>query len=388
MKNRSKAFFCHHPLLWHSCCPLDNNMERNTLQYGIVTWSGPLQPSAVQAIRHRVERTVPALAGMEWRHEGYSPSSMITLTARRANLANMGREARATLRFSSLDCIDVDDVERWTRAIVDVLDTTVGDVMIDARGGTALVESETCADMGVCYSRLAEEAPASMPVAKRAPQGARPRKRTFDSCKAAASQQMVIVDRTTELDRQEDDRISTLDRQQQRALDELQAAIINYITTYHADPRELMLKLQGKVIVNGEASPLVVNQDMDIVLPYYNELVVEMPAMCKAIYILFLCHPEGIVLKQFGDYRAELEQVYNIVMPNRDEALARESIDNLCSPMTNTLNEYIAKIKRSFRRYVLNGELLEQYVIAGQRGKPYRVALSPDLITLPKAFTA
>ena len=106
----------------------------------------------------------------------------------------------------------------------------------------------------------------------------------------------------------------------------------------------------------------------------------------KAIYILFLLHPQGIVLKQFGDLRGELEQVYGIVMPNRNEALARESIDNLCSPLSNTLNEYIAKIKRSFRRYVLNDRLLQQYVIAGHRGQPYRVTLPPEQVTLPAVF--
>ena len=41
-------------------------METNTLQYGIVRWSGPVQPTTAQldAIKRCVERVAPALAGM------------------------------------------------------------------------------------------------------------------------------------------------------------------------------------------------------------------------------------------------------------------------------------------------------------------------------------
>ena len=55
--------------------------------------------------------------------------------------------------------------------------------------------------------------------------------------------------------------------------------------------------------------------------------------------------------------------------------------------LRHTLNEYLSKIKRSFRRYVLSADLLEQYVIAGHRGGPFGVHLSPDLVTLPRVFT-
>lgn len=111
-----------------------------------------------------------------------------------------------------------------------------------------------------------------------------------------------------------------------------------------------------------------------------------MPPLCKTVYILFLRHPEGILLKNIDVYRDELDSIYNIVMPGRDVQLGRDSIDNLCDPLSNSLNEYIAKIKRSFKRYIRNDELLGQYVIAGRRGKPYCITLDRSLVTLPKAF--
>ena len=349
------------------------------MQYGIVSWSGPRQLSEaeVEVIRRRVERVAPALARMEWRDDGYNPFSQVTLTARRVNLANIGREARATLRFGSVDDIDRADVERWTRAVVDVLDTTIGDVTITACRSYQIIENDcqvvTQADLSCAEAELT-------PSIKR-------ESRKWCKLEGRVSAPGPAPVLPPALDEQEDRQIARLDLEQRLALDRLQAAIIDYITTYHADPHQLLMQLRGKVIVGNQPSPLVVNHDMDIVLPHYNEIVIEMPAMCKAIYILFLLHPEGIVLKRFADHRAQLEQIYTVVMPNRDEALARESIDNLCSPLSNTLNEYLSKIKRSFRRYVLSADLLEQYVIAGHRGGPFGVHLSPDLVTLPRVFT-
>ena len=48
----------------------------------------------------------------------------------------------------------------------------------------------------------------------------------------------------------------------------------------------------------------MVNNDLKIVLPNYNEVEVKMPAMCRTIYILFLKHPEGIALRDIAGHRA------------------------------------------------------------------------------------
>ena len=120
-------------------------------------------------------------------------------------------------------------------------------------------------------------------------------------------------------------------------------------------------------------------------LPNFNEVEVKMPAMCRAIYILFLKHTEGIALRDIGDYRAELEDIYSIVMPGRSEEKAKEAIDNLLDPMSNTLNEYISKIKRCFKSCIIDDELASNYIITGKRNEPYRIALDSSLISLPRA---
>ncbi|MBQ9820952.1 MAG: hypothetical protein IJM58_02405 [Muribaculaceae bacterium] len=361
-------------------------MEKFELQYGVVSWSGsgkPLQHE-IDTVKYHLARVMPQMVDMEWKFDEKASADTMSLTARRVNLANMGQEAFATLKFDSVLDITPRLLTKWSKAATDVLDPRPGDVVIDVD----VFETDECSDM------VAESCPA--PAAK--PSVRLPKRSVIQSLRdvlnrtAGSVFNEMMLRRDLEppcrptLEDREERQIAALDMEQQRAIGEIQAAIIRYVTTYHADPKELLLKLQGLIIVDDKPSPLVVNGDMEIVLSHYDEIVVKMPALIKAVYILFLLHPEGIVLKNFGAYRNELEEVYAIVMPNRDEQLARDSIDNLCDPLSNTLNEYLAKIKKSFKRYIVNDKLLDEYRITGRRGQPYGIALSRDLVTLPAIF--
>lgn len=180
--------------------------------------------------------------------------------------------------------------------------------------------------------------------------------------------------------------LSDIDSEQQRALEELKQAVLNYVLTYHTDPSKIIQEhISGKFIVAPDKlSPIVVNSNTDIVLPHYDELNVKMPALHKAIYILFLCHHnDGIVLKDFDHYRDELMNIYSVVKPGRDEKLAKNTIDNLCNPLNNTLSEYISKINRCFKTVIKKQDIAENYCIKGKKGQAYKVNISPELLTLP-----
>lgn len=188
----------------------------------------------------------------------------------------------------------------------------------------------------------------------------------------------------------EERELKVLELSQQADLQRIQAAILDYVAKYHTDPSDLVQTLlKGKFVIGNPPgiSPLVVNKDLKIILPNYNEVEVKMPAMCRAIYILFLRHPEGIALRDIADHRAELESIYTIVKPGRDDAIAAAAFDNLLNPMSNTLNEYISKIRRCFALCIINDEVARNYYITGKKGEAYGVALNPELITLPRAVS-
>ena len=59
----------------------------------------------------------------------------------------------------------------------------------------------------------------------------------------------------------------------------------------------------------GELSRLVITEDYRFILIDYHKEV-ELQPVHKAVYLLFLAHPEGIEFKRLADYREELTGYY------------------------------------------------------------------------------
>ena len=303
------------------------------------------------------------------------------LVARRINVGNAGKEAvvEMPLHYSSFS-----DVMRFAQSATDVLSTDEGGQMLEQEG--YLDSSMGLDDYCNKFIELSRYLPPELNelVQKNLLEQNTRKKRRWSSALPSSSEPLSRAD----VELEEEQELLTIEKQKEDALKAIQAQILDYVRIYQDDPMELInTLLKGKIVIgqNNGLSPLVVNNDLKIVLPNYNEVEVKMPAMCRAIYILFLKHPEGIALRNIGDHRAELENIYSIVMPGRSEERAREAIDNLVNPMSNTLNEYISKIKRCFKTCIIDDELADKYCITGKKTEPYKIALDPSLITLPRA---
>ena len=70
--------------------------------------------------------------------------------------------------------------------------------------------------------------------------------------------------------------------------------------------------------------------------------------MHKAVYLLFLAHPEGIEFKFLQDYRDELRFYYAAVAPNLDTERLEESVSRLVNPLDNAISEKCSRIKNTF----------------------------------------
>ena len=64
--------------------------------------------------------------------------------------------------------------------------------------------------------------------------------------------------------------------------------------------------LEQLIHLDDRLSRLVVTSDYRILLPDYNDMEIKMEPLVKAVYLLFLRHPEGIMFKSLPDYREEL----------------------------------------------------------------------------------
>ena len=104
----------------------------------------------------------------------------------------------------------------------------------------------------------------------------------------------------------------------------------------------------------GRLSRLVITEDYRFILEDYHQEV-ELQPVHKAVYLLFLAHPEGIEFKRLADYRGELTRYYMATAKIMDKEKVMESVDHLIDPLDNAINERCSRIKKVFL------ELMDEY---------------------------
>ncbi len=130
-----------------------------------------------------------------------------------------------------------------------------------------------------------------------------------------------------------------------------------------------------------QLSRLVVTEDFRILLPDYNGLEIKMEPLPKAVYLLFLRHPEGIMFKYLPEFMAEFESIYMAITKRDDTSAIRQSIDRVLDPTNNSINEKCARIRAAFiSRF--DDRLARKYYIYGYAGKPKKIALDRSLVRM------
>lgn len=104
----------------------------------------------------------------------------------------------------------------------------------------------------------------------------------------------------------------------------------------------------------GKLSRLVITKDYRFLLEDYHQEV-DLQPVHKAVYLLFLAHPEGIEFKRLTEYREELLGYYIATAKMMDKEKIVESVDHLVNPLDNAINEKCSRIKKVFL------ELMDEY---------------------------
>lgn len=97
----------------------------------------------------------------------------------------------------------------------------------------------------------------------------------------------------------------------------------------------------------GMLSHLEVTADYRFILTDYHKTV-DLSPIHKAVYLLFLNHPEGIEFKHLNDYRYELYNLYKETANRIDMAKVEQTVDRLVNPFDNAINEKCSRIKEAF----------------------------------------
>lgn len=140
-----------------------------------------------------------------------------------------------------------------------------------------------------------------------------------------------------------------------------------------------MALLENILHQNENLSKLVITKKYEIVLPDYNNMVIKMEPLVKAVFLLFLMHPEGIVFKHLPDYKQELIDIYKNLRPYGLNKRSLQSIEDVIDPTSNSINEKCARIRAAFvDKFDIH--LAKNYFITGERGEPKRITLPRELV--------
>lgn len=127
-------------------------------------------------------------------------------------------------------------------------------------------------------------------------------------------------------------------------------------------------------------SRLVITDDYRIVLPDYGDMEIKMEPLPKAVYFLYLRHPEGLMFKELPCYRDEFMEIYKR-LTNRRDAVALRSAERVLNPMDNSINEKCSRIREAFiSRF--DDTLARKYYITSYYQLKKRIELDRYLVDL------
>lgn len=106
---------------------------------------------------------------------------------------------------------------------------------------------------------------------------------------------------------------------------------------------------------------------------------IKMSPICRALYFLYLRHPEGISFKELANHTDELYELYAFVSRREDADAMRHSIASLTDSTNNSVNEKCSRIRFAFLN-AWPGELLGGLCIKGKAGQPRNVEIDRHLI--------
>ena len=143
-----------------------------------------------------------------------------------------------------------------------------------------------------------------------------------------------------------------------------------------AGRKDLLLRAIGAPLLEelrieaakAKLSRLLITKDYRFFLVDMGNREVELQPVHKAVYMLFLAHPEGIEFKRLGEYREELTRYYMQTAKMLDKEKIREGVDHLVNPLDNAINEKCSRIKKVFLE-MMDEYMASYYIISGHTQK-------------------
>lgn len=126
-------------------------------------------------------------------------------------------------------------------------------------------------------------------------------------------------------------------------------------------------------------SKLLIRRNGRIYLPNYANMEIKIPTLEKALYILYLKHPEGIYISSLNEHRQELYDIYARLSNRGLMEDMRKRIDDMTNVLRDQTSVKISRIKKSFTD-ALGNALAEHYIIQGENAERKLIRLDRSLV--------
>lgn len=110
---------------------------------------------------------------------------------------------------------------------------------------------------------------------------------------------------------------------------------------------------------------------------YIGQQELKLRPMAKTVLLLFLRHPEGILLKNIVDYKEELEALYRKTSRSSEPCEIDRRIQRIMDLFNNELNVSIARVNKAIAAMVAEAD---NYRIDGEPGGSKRIQLDRQLV--------
>ena len=148
----------------------------------------------------------------------------------------------------------------------------------------------------------------------------------------------------------------------------------------------IMDGIRGNLLFRQRSSLLMENSRLEvrglskrIFLTDLGDLEINLNPKERALYLLYLHHPEGIMRSHLIDHKIELRTYYAMFSQQPSNELIDEAISRLTDVTDNNMNEVMARIRAKFRQCV-GDQQFEDYSIMATPEGTHKIRLNRELV--------
>jgi hypothetical protein len=132
-----------------------------------------------------------------------------------------------------------------------------------------------------------------------------------------------------------------------------------------------------------QTSRLWIDRQGKIFLLDYEKTEVKMQPLAKALFLLFLKHPQGISYYDLTNYTNDLKCFYRMVTNLSSLDTIEDNITRLINRQDNSLYEKVSRIKEAFKK-CLPKSVAKEYYLTGSKQDSKSIKLDRNLVIWEK----